>query len=310
MNIVTFLISFLLKKIISPTISIIESNTEPITSIGAEWYNKPITDNTIKPSINDAMKYVNYAAAALCTNTSLQNWSCKPCQNVQGTELITTFSNKLLGTDGYLAVNDDEQAIILAFRSTQDLENWISDLELVEIPFSSANGIGARVHSGFLGAMESLSGSFLKALKIALQNQDYKAYKIKVVGHSLGGAMACLGMIKAKDKLNLSWDRFELYTYGQPRVGNVEFAEWFDALPITVARSVNYNDPVPRLPPPSIFRYAHHANELFVNRTSASYCDSSVLEDPNCTLRVPDTKLFASAHLTYYNIPVSASKAC
>ncbi|KAI9298700.1 alpha/beta-hydrolase [Neoconidiobolus thromboides FSU 785] len=158
--------------------------------------------------------------------------------------------------------------------------------------------------------MESISGSFLNGLKTLLQNQQYSNYKIKVIGHSLGGAMASLAMLKIKDKLNLPWDKLELYTYGQPRTGNVQFAEWFDALPITVARSVNYNDPVPRLPPPSVFNYAHHTNELFINESSANYCNPSVLEDPTCALSVPTKLLDANSHLTYYNVPLAASNAC
>ncbi|KAI9298717.1 isocitrate lyase and phosphorylmutase [Neoconidiobolus thromboides FSU 785] len=141
-------------------------------------------------------------------------------------------------------------------------------------------------------------------------SNQYTNYKIRVVGHSLGGAMASLAAIKIKDKLNLSWDKLELYTYGQPRTGNVQFAEWFDALPITVARSVNYNDPVPRLPPRLTLNYSHHLNELFINGLSASYCSTSVLEDPNCALSTPDTELDVNAHLTYYNVSLSASTAC
>ncbi|KAI9290491.1 alpha/beta-hydrolase, partial [Neoconidiobolus thromboides FSU 785] len=178
------------------------------------------------------MKYTNYAAAVLCTDASLQSWSCKPCQNIQGTSLVTTFSNTLLGTKAYLAINNNEQAIILSFRGTEDLQNWLNDVELVQVPFSSINSIGPLVHGGFLDAMESVSSSFLGALKTLIQNQQYTNYKIRVVGHSLGGAMASLAAIKIKDKLNLSWDKLELYTYGQPRTGNVQFAEWFDALPI------------------------------------------------------------------------------
>ncbi|KAI9298703.1 alpha/beta-hydrolase, partial [Neoconidiobolus thromboides FSU 785] len=201
--------------------------------------------------------YVVYASAALCNDTSLKNWSCKSCQNVEGTQLITIFNNNLFGTKGYIAVNDNDQAILLAFRGAKDISNWLSTVTLIKFNFGSVNATGALVHSGFLGAMESISSSFLKTLKALLENPQYSSYKIKVIGHSFGGALATLATIKIKDKLNLSWDKLELYTYGQPRIGNVKFAEWFDSLPITVARSVKYKDPVPRLPPPSFLFYTH-----------------------------------------------------
>ncbi|KAI9290458.1 hypothetical protein K502DRAFT_354034, partial [Neoconidiobolus thromboides FSU 785] len=74
--------------------------------------------------------------------------------------------------------------------------------------------------------------------------------------------------------------------------------------------SVNYNDPVPRLPPLSIFNYAHHTNELFINGPSTNYCDSSVLEDPACALSVSDKLLDSKSHVTYYNAHFEKANAC
>ncbi|KAI9298704.1 alpha/beta-hydrolase [Neoconidiobolus thromboides FSU 785] len=282
----------------------------PVTKGDTRWYNKQITSNTTKATKDSVIKYINYASAVLCSDASLKKWNCKPCRNIKGAQLIATFSNSFLSTKGYLAINNNDQAIILSFRGTKDFLNWEYALDLAEVSFSSVNSTRARVHGGFLASMESISGSFLNALKALLKNPQYSNYKIKVIGHSLGGSIATLGMIKIKDKLNLSWDRFELYTYGQPRTGNVEFAEWFNALPITVARSVNYNDPVPRLPPLSMYNYVHHTNELFINGSFINYCNSSVLEDPKCALSVPDRELIPNTHLTYYNISLKASSAC
>ncbi|KAI9290493.1 hypothetical protein K502DRAFT_353967, partial [Neoconidiobolus thromboides FSU 785] len=156
MKSIIYSLTLFLINIASPIAVPIQNNTNPITR-DTRWYTKQITDNTIEPSISNAMLYVNYAAAVSCDNISLKTWTCKSCQNVQGTELVTTFSNILLGTKGYLAVNNNDQAIILTFRGSQNLMNWISNIEVAQIPFSSASGSGARVHSGFLGAMESIS---------------------------------------------------------------------------------------------------------------------------------------------------------
>ncbi|KAI9298702.1 alpha/beta-hydrolase [Neoconidiobolus thromboides FSU 785] len=307
---ILYFLSLLLTNTASPTATIIQNDTDSPKSGEIKWYSKEIINNTIKPSINNAMKYINYASAALCNDTSLKAWDCKPCKNVEGTQLVTIFNNFFSSTKGYIAINHYSQAIILTFRGTKSLINWGSNLELIQIPFGSVNGTGALVHIGFLGDMESVSGLFLDGLKSLLQNPLYSSYKIKIIGHSSAAAIASLATIKIKDKFDLPWNKLELYTYGQPRTGNVQFAEWFDTLPITVSRSVNYHDPVPRLPPLSLFNYAHHTNELFINGTSVTYCDSSVLEDPNCALSVPSKELNPNAHLSYYNVSFDVTDAC
>jgi len=47
---------------------------------------------------------------------------------------------------------------------------------------------------------------------------------IAIMGHSLGAALAT---IMATDFMENGFDRFDLYTYGSPRVGDKNFYEWF-----------------------------------------------------------------------------------
>ena len=64
-------------------------------------------------------------------------------------------------------------------------------------------------------------------------------------GHSLGGALAVVAAARSKYV-------GEVYTFGQPRVGNRKYSKQVKS---KVYRFVNNNDIVPRIPPPLVFRH-------------------------------------------------------
>lgn len=61
-------------------------------------------------------------------------------------------------------------------------------------------------------------------------------YKIVLAGHSLGGAMARMTTFFILYLKQFPGKRLELYTYGEPRVGNMNFADFMNAQNITTAR--------------------------------------------------------------------------
>ncbi len=76
--------------------------------------------------------------------------------------------------------------------------------------------------------MVQTAGTFLKA------NQGFK---VVITGHSLGGAMARVMyfFLEVNKQLNV---KYELYTYGELRVGNKHFADFMNRQGITTARVV------------------------------------------------------------------------
>jgi len=79
--------------------------------------------------------------------------------------------------------------------------------------------------------------------------------------------------------------RFELFTYGSPRVGNRAYANFMNNLTIPVARVVNDDDLT--LIFPAALGYTHYQNELFINddasgNITARYCSTDYYEDPAC----------------------------
>lgn len=75
-----------------------------------------------------------------------------------------------------------------------------------------------------------------------------------VTGHSLGGSLAIL----AAADLAKSHKIDQVYTFGQPRVGNAAFATYYQNLVPNTFRLIDYADIVPHVPP-SAFGFQHNS---------------------------------------------------
>lgn len=60
--------------------------------------------------------------------------------------------------------------------------------------------------------------------------KQYPTYSVIYTGHSLGGAIAQLAAVHHKDRSLNKQLRVQVYTCGQPRVGNEAFAALVDKL--------------------------------------------------------------------------------
>jgi predicted lipase len=137
--------------------------------------------------------WIPFLNAPYC-NDGLANWTCVPCKGFsQGTSNITLLG-KFTKVYGLTAVHNPSKSVIVSFRGTRNLNNWLNNLLFAkpDVPFPSAPE-GAKVHYGFLKdylqVREGLVYSFSK-LRKALP--DYKVY---FIGHSLGGALAVLAAL-------------------------------------------------------------------------------------------------------------------
>ena len=118
---------------------------------------------------------------------------------------------------GFVAYDSEDQEVVVAFRGTNglDFKNWYLNMKTDKVPYEDVDG--ALVHIGWYTAYQKLQDDIMTAVRDMIWN--YQPKSIFVTGHSMGGA---LGLFAALDiKKNSGFlGRIQLYTYGQPRVGN------------------------------------------------------------------------------------------
>lgn len=143
----------------------------------------------------------------------------------------------------------------LAFRGTTVNYDIMKDAKF-SLTDGTARYGGGRVHQGFDESLTSIWPEVSAGIKAARAKNPNEP--IVFTGHSLGGALAVLALARAKKEGLLDSPPYRgkgsvavLDTYGQPRVGDAEFAKAFQQSvgDIPYHRYVYRNDPVPRLPP-------------------------------------------------------------
>jgi len=133
----------------------------------------------------------------------------------------------------FLATNELNKTQIISVRGTSNIENALVDISL---KLMVDKNTGVRLHEGFSFAAKKVYAE----LKPLLQPD----YKIKVTGHSLGGAVALiLGMYLDAYQFDIE----QVITFGQPKVTNISGAN--NIHHINVIRVVTPFDLVPLVPP-------------------------------------------------------------
>ena len=197
------------------------------------------------------------------------------------------FSNSVGGIQGYTAFSHGLNAVVVVFRGSNNIQNWILNIGTTRSSYSLCPD--CSVHSGFLGGYNLVAS----AVKTGVQNlkAKYRNTKLIVTGHSLGGALAILSTADLK---NVFGNVDYTYTFGQPRVGNQAFANWFRANHANTYRLVDYADIVPHLPPSS-FGFLHNSLQVWYQRGMTSYtiCEP---ESPSCANSIGTTNYSTDDH--------------
>jgi hypothetical protein len=134
-----------------------------------------------------AKTFATYSYAAYCTEDAINAWNCKYCQAVDNKFHATAILNQGTETQGFVGTSNGN--IVVAFRGTTDLTNWITNLKFAKSsPYPKCNG--CAVHDGFYDAWNSVKDNFVSAVKKLLSQMPQA--QLFVTGHSLGAALAVL----------------------------------------------------------------------------------------------------------------------
>ncbi|KAJ9068685.1 hypothetical protein DSO57_1026208 [Entomophthora muscae] len=272
-----------------------------------EQQGKVETSNMILPDMKLVKDFIWYSALNACSSKQLINWDCRDCANVPTGEFVTSFRHLIRGTHGYIAIDHASKRIICSFRGLKYIRTGLQELFINRKPYVYANNTNVTVSTGFYDIMESMD--FVTPLKKLVNDKQYKDYKLAFVGHSLGGSLASLALPKVQSILNLDWKRLELYTYGQPRTGNSDFARWYNNKTIASARVVNHFDPVPLILSTTFTDYRHHFNEIWIQGPPDNYtltiCSNDQLEDTDCSYKLYPNQYSEKNHYDYFGLDLA-----
>jgi hypothetical protein len=159
---------------------------------------------------------------------------------------------------GWLCVDAKLNRLVVSFRGTEFFKDWLDDFDFTPEPYRSIPGRGT-VHQGFQIVYEAVRENLRKLV----QSKAPGCKELLITGHSLGGALSALS---APDLLNDVAANLApiVYTWAEPRVGHMDFVQFFDTRVNICYRIVNLWDVVPHLPPP-LALYEHEGSSLHID---------------------------------------------
>lgn len=315
------------------------SSKDDELSTGTHFFTAPESSFSSSPPTYDhqtALQSLYYCKSSYCPSTVLWNWTCGPSCDAASKDfhVFNIYDNTSSGNLGFSGMDHERQTVVIAFRGTCNTANWIQDLDFWTTPYPNVDcGEGCLVHRGFYQAYASIREQLLH--DVATMHIEYPTYRLIVTGHSLGGAIALLAALELstrplpvvrrsstggdgageslvatdaeadQDSSGSVFIPVDLYTFGEPRVGNRQFTVWATSvLPVGQQhrRLTHARDPVPHLPPQS-WGYLHTPHEVWFpsDDAVAIHCnDSSTSEDLSCSNSIWATSV--ADHLLYLGI--------
>jgi hypothetical protein len=93
------------------------------------------------------------SASTLSLESEINNWSCQYCSFYK-LENTKVFSNPILDVFGYSGYSATDNAIVVAFRSTVSVQNWIVNVDATQVTYPGCQG--CLVHQGFYNAFQGV----------------------------------------------------------------------------------------------------------------------------------------------------------
>ncbi|KAJ2162594.1 hypothetical protein GGF46_000597 [Coemansia sp. RSA 552] len=215
----------------------------------------------------------------------------------EGTVVEYHWDAPVITNNGYIARNPSRKLIIVSFRGSAVLGDWVEDF--TESPVYWPESVaGSTVVLGVLGGYLVSSKHILQGTaKLA---EAYPDYAIVAVGHSLGGSRASMFVADFVLRHPQYAARVQMYTYGQAKSGNRAFADFMNGLGVPIYRAVNRGDIVPHLPLTDT-RLVHFGTEVWTtlsNRIVA--CPNT--DYSRCSNSLPLPAYSTSDHSTYFGL--------
>ncbi|KAH6565249.1 hypothetical protein BASA62_007418 [Batrachochytrium salamandrivorans] len=215
--------------------------------------------SAVDPSTVDLLsKFMRYSAAIYFDSVSVDGkWECGVvCEgDIKDTVIQTAFlQTSGTFTAGIVAIQSSSKTIVVAFRGVNYLSDWITNIKFTKwsAPWLNDGDVSTNhkrvpfpenleIHTGFQTAYLDVRSPMMAGIRTAQKN--HPGFKLVFAGHSLGGALATLAAADYVNHESGDTPNVSLYTYGEPRIGNLEWADWFNSLPLASYRVTSQNDP-------------------------------------------------------------------
>ncbi|KAI9290798.1 hypothetical protein K502DRAFT_353613, partial [Neoconidiobolus thromboides FSU 785] len=102
-----------------------------------------------------AKKMARLAGAAYCGDSTLANWSCNHCSVYGGLKVVKVFEDTKYETRGYIGLDPTNKFIVVSFRGTSNIKNWVQNVKVDKVDLFSGNS-KVQVHLGFKQARDAL----------------------------------------------------------------------------------------------------------------------------------------------------------
>ena len=178
---------------------------------------------------------------------------------------------------GYIGYIPSMKSIYVVIRGSSSLLNWIDDLEIKLVDYVSWPTCNCHVHYGFYRSAESVANKTVRS--VFMLKKKFPDYSVIMTGHSYGAATTQL--------LGMELERFgidvQIYNYGQPRVGDANYAGFVNTVIEDYWRFTHDKDIVPHLPPIGL-GYMHSCREVFESEDGIlKICSEADCEDELCS---------------------------
>jgi hypothetical protein len=218
-----------------------------------------------------------YASTSYCNSDQINSWNCPVCNDENKLEKIQYIQNNDQNLSGFIGYRDGK--IVISFKGIDGFASLAKEFNPTTVDMQLNNGQTAQVHSEFYSACQSIISNVVSSLETV--KNEYPDASVYLTGHSLGGAVALLASIELESRGIVGWDKLNVYTFGQPRVGDQVFADFLNSRSgATFLRITNKFDMIPSLPP-RLLSYTHHQYIALYEDNKRQEC-SKAEEEEKC----------------------------